>query len=154
MFNSAHGTADELALLVQKTHEAGLQIYADMVLNHMCSNRNFTYPRFHTEHFHRFGAITNPNDQWQRENGDLLGLEDLAQESPYVRGELWEFLVKTNNMGFDGYRWDAAKHVPRIDDAYVREGLSPREKDDDDDDWIRMQRRANSFALLFNVIDD
>jgi Zn-finger nucleic acid-binding protein len=47
-----------------------------------------------------------------------------------------------------------SKHVPRIDDAYVREGLSPREKDDDDDDWIRMQRRANSFALLFNVIDD
>src|SRR5262249_27160369 len=35
------------------------------------------------------------------------------QESPYVRGELWNFVVKSNNLGFDGYRWDAAKHVPR-----------------------------------------
>jgi alpha-amylase len=43
----------------------------------------------------------------------LFGLEDLAQESAYVRGELFSYLVKTNNMGFDGYRWDAAKHVPR-----------------------------------------
>ena len=47
------------------------------------------------------------------ENGSLFGLEDLAQESPYVRQELFAYLVKTNNMGFDGYRWDAAKHVPK-----------------------------------------
>jgi alpha-amylase len=40
-------------------------------------------------------------------------MEDLNQDNDYVRGELWNFLVKTNNMGFDGYRWDAAKHVPR-----------------------------------------
>jgi alpha-amylase len=111
VFNSAHGTAEELAALIQKTHAAGLQIYADMVLNHMCSN-NFNYPRFHSEHFHHVGGINNWHDQWQLENGSLFGLEDLSQESSYVRGELWEFLVKTNNMGFDGYRWDAAKHVP------------------------------------------
>jgi alpha-amylase len=111
-FDSAHGTADELTLLVKKVHEAGLQIYADMVLNHMCGN-NFNYPQFKTEHFHHIGGITNWQDQAQLENGSLFGLEDLAQESPHVRGELWNFMVKTNNMGFDGYRWDAAKHVPR-----------------------------------------
>jgi alpha-amylase len=112
VFDSAHGTADELALLVQKAHAAGLQIYADMVLNHMCSH-NFKYPRFQSEHFHHFGGINDWHDQWQLENGSLFGLEDLNQDSSYVRGELWAFLVKTNNMGFDGYRWDAAKHVPR-----------------------------------------
>jgi alpha-amylase len=83
-----------------------------MVLNHMCTN-NFKYPRFSKRDFHTFGKIQDLNDQWQVENGALVGLDDLAQESPYVRGELWNFLVKTNNMGFDGYRWDAAKHVPR-----------------------------------------
>jgi alpha-amylase len=113
VFDSAHGTAADLAELVHKTHAAGLQIYADMVLNHMCPAHNFTYPRFQPEHFHHFGGIDNWNDQWQLENGSLFGLEDLSQESPYVRGELWDFLVKTNNMGFDGYRWDAAKHIPR-----------------------------------------
>jgi alpha-amylase len=84
-----------------------------MVMNHMCPTHNFTYPRFQYEHFHHYGAIPKDPNEWQRENGDLSGLEDLAQEHPYVRGELWEFLVKTNNLGFDGYRWDAAKHVPR-----------------------------------------
>jgi alpha-amylase len=111
-FDSAHGTAKELADLVRQAHGHGLSIYADMVLNHMCSN-NFKYPRFGRNDFHQFGGIRDFNDQWQVENGALFGLEDLKHESPYVRGELFNFLVKTNNLGFDGYRWDAAKHVPR-----------------------------------------
>jgi alpha-amylase len=78
----------------------------------MCTN-NFKYPRFSKPDFHTRGKIQNFNDQTEVEEGALIGLDDLKQESPYVRGELWNFLVETNNMGFDGYRWDAAKHVPR-----------------------------------------
>jgi alpha-amylase len=111
-FNSAHGTEAELASLIQKTHQNGLQIYADLVLNHMCGN-NFKYPRFSARDFHHAGGIQNWGDQWQLENGSMFGLEDLAQEVPYVRGELWNFIVKSNNMGFDGYRLDAVKHVPK-----------------------------------------
>jgi alpha-amylase len=111
-FASAHGTEAELAELIRKAHALGVHVYADMVLNHMCTN-NFRYPRFSKRDFHTFGKIQDWNDQWQVENGALVGLEDLKHESPYVRGELWKFLVKTNNLGFDGYRWDAAKHVPR-----------------------------------------
>jgi alpha-amylase len=111
-FNSAHGSEAELASLIKKTHQHGMQIYADLVLNHMCGN-NFKYPRFSAQDFHRVGGIQNWSDQWQLENGSMFGLEDLAQEVPYVRGELWNFLIKTNNMGFDGYRLDAVKHVPK-----------------------------------------
>lgn len=111
-FQSAHGTEADLAELIRKAHRLRIQVYADVVLNHMCGN-NFTYPRFSRRDFHTFGAIRDPKDQWQVENGALAGLEDLDQDSPYVRGELWNFIVKTNNMGFDGFRWDAAKHVPR-----------------------------------------
>jgi alpha-amylase len=111
-FESAHGTASQLAELIRGAHALRLQVYADMVLNHMCSN-NFRYPRFSKPDFHTFGAIQNWDDQWQLENGSLFGLEDLKQESAYVRGELWNFVIKSNNVGFDGYRWDAAKHVPQ-----------------------------------------
>ncbi|MEJ8849506.1 alpha-amylase domain-containing protein [Variovorax rhizosphaerae] len=111
-FDSAHGTQAQLAALIRKAHARRIQVYADMVMNHMCTN-NFRYPRFGPGDFHHAGKITDWNDAWQLENGALIGLDDLAQESPYVRGELWNYLVKTNNMGFDGYRWDAAKHVPR-----------------------------------------
>jgi alpha-amylase len=111
-FDSAHGTEKELAQLIRRAHALNVQVYADMVLNHMCIN-NFKYPRFSKPDFHVFGKIQNWDDQWQLENGSLTGLEDLKQESAYVRGELWKFLVKSNTMGFDGYRWDAAKHVPQ-----------------------------------------
>jgi alpha-amylase len=111
-FNSAHGSEQELTELIRKAHDHGLQVYADMVLNHMCTN-NFQYPRFSRRDFHANGRIENFSNQSEVENGALIGLDDLAQESSYVRGELWNFIVKTNNMGFDGYRWDAAKHVPR-----------------------------------------
>lgn len=112
-FNSSHGSEQQLASLVKSSHQAGLHIYADMVMNHMCQDHGFTYARFRPEHFHHFGNILNWNDEYQVENGSLFGLEDLAQESPHVRQELFAYLVKTNNMGFDGYRWDAAKHVPK-----------------------------------------
>jgi alpha-amylase len=85
-----------------------------MVLNHMCTGHKYSYPPyFGPNDFHHNGAITNYDDEKQVENGDFAGHEDLAQESPYVRGKLFDYLVKTNNMGFDGYRWDAARHIPR-----------------------------------------
>src|SRR5262245_35616242 len=44
-FDSAHGTQKDLAELIGKAHAQGIQVYADMVMNHMCTN-NFKYPRF------------------------------------------------------------------------------------------------------------
>ncbi len=123
-FKSAHGTEKELTELIRKAHALQIQVYADMVMNHMCTN-NFTYPHFSKRDFHTFGKIEDWNNQWQVENGSLSGLEDLKQESPHVRGELWAFLVKTNNMGIDGYRWDAAKHIPRW---YWKEHVLPNVK--------------------------
>jgi alpha-amylase len=110
-FDSGFGSASELQWLVGTAHWYGLHIYADMVMNHMCP-RDFRYPRFSWNDFHHNGGIVDWDDPWERENKDLFGLNDLAHESPYVRGELFNFLVKTNYVGFDGYRWDAARHVP------------------------------------------
>jgi alpha-amylase len=110
-FNSGFGSESDLGWLVGTAHYYNLQIYADMVMNHMCP-ANYVYPRFSWNDFHHNGPILDFNNQWQRENCDLFGLNDLAQESAYVQGELFNYLVKTNSLGFDGYRWDAAKHVP------------------------------------------
>ena len=112
-FNSAHGTEAQLQHLLQEAHKHNLHVYADMVLNHMCANHSFQYPRFGPQDFHHDGGIHDWNNEWQVENGAMFGLEDLKHESEYVRSELWDFVVKTNNMGFDGYRWDGAKHVPK-----------------------------------------
>jgi alpha-amylase len=113
-FNSDRfGSEYDLGWLVRTAHYFGLQIYADMVMNHMCASTPsaYSYPHFNWNDFHHNGQMDiNNSSQW--ETFDLYGMNDLAHESPYVRSELFNFVVKTNNMGFDGYRWDAAKHVP------------------------------------------
>lgn len=111
-FSSGFGSHDQLYWLVQTTHDFGMQIYADMVMNHMCTHPDYVYNKFGWGDFHHNGTIQNWADQWQLENDDLEGLNDLSQDSEYVRGQLWAYLVQTNNLGFDGYRLDAAKHVP------------------------------------------
>ncbi len=112
-FHGGFGSEGELAGLIRVAHARGIHVYADMIMNHMCAKPDRNYRRFSQRDFHGHGQITNWDDPWQVEHGDLFGLHDLAHGSPYVRGELFRYLVKTNNLGFDGYRWDAAKHVPR-----------------------------------------
>ncbi|HCF57859.1 MAG TPA: hypothetical protein DFS52_07675 [Myxococcales bacterium] len=111
-FDGRFGSEHDLYWLVRTAHHFGLQVYADMVMNHMCSRDSWSYPRFGYNDFHHEGDVWDWNDPYALEHGMLWGLHDLAHESEYVRSELFNFLVKTNNLGFDGYRWDAAKHVP------------------------------------------
>jgi len=111
-FGSGFGSADQLYWLVQTAHNFGMQIYADMVFNHMCTHPDYVFNHFSYGDFHHYGSLQSFDDQWDVENQDLEGLNDLSQESPYVRSQLWNFMVQTNNIGFDGYRLDAAKHVP------------------------------------------
>ncbi len=112
-FYSGFGDGNTLYNLIQSAHYNGIQIYADMIFNHMCTHPDYSYPNFSWNDFHHYGSIQDFNDQWDDENQDLEGLNDLSQESDYVRGQLWNYMVNTNNMGFDGYRLDAAKHVPQ-----------------------------------------
>jgi alpha-amylase len=111
-FWTRFGNEGDLDYLVRSTHATGMQIYANMVMNHMCTHGDFRYNRFGWNDFHHYGRIEGWDDQWWLENGDLFGLNDLCHECDYVRGELFSYLVKTNDLGFDGYRFDAAKHVP------------------------------------------
>ncbi len=112
-FSGGFGDEGDLSWLITATHGQGMQIYANMVMNNMCTHGDYSYNDFSYNDFHHNGPIQDFNNQWDCENEDLDGLNDLATESSYVQSQLWNFLVKSNNMGFDGYRWDAAKHIPQ-----------------------------------------
>ena len=49
-----------------------------------------------------------------------------------------------------------SRHVPRIDDDYVRTG-PPRDDEDENEEertsWLRLRRRRNTLAQLFDLID-
>jgi alpha-amylase len=110
-FNSVFGTEDQYQYLIWEAHNHGLDVIADAVVNHMAAAPYDTFPWFGYDDFHHNGAI-DYSDPWSVENGDLVGLKDLKQESSYVRGQLKRYIEKYANLGVDGIRWDAAKHVP------------------------------------------
>ena len=57
----------------------------------------------------------NWSDRWEVQNCELVDLSDLATESAYVRGKLTAYLNDLVSLGVDGFRVDAAKHMPVAD---------------------------------------
>ena len=76
-----------------------------------------TYPFFSASDFHANCAINDadynsPAGRSNVQNCRLGGLPDLATESSYVQGQIVNYLKSLLAMGVDGFRIDAAKHMP------------------------------------------
>lgn len=111
-FDSAFGTESEYRAVVETAHEHGLAVVADAVVNHMAEGVDFDeFPHFEWGDFRHEGPIRDDEDDWELENRDLEGLPDLRQESDHVRDVLESYVGKYADLGVDGIRWDAVKHV-------------------------------------------
>jgi alpha-amylase len=106
-FDSALGSEADLRTLIETAHEAGVEVYVDTVMNHMATGQEpkYDFPQFGYDDFHHDPDPTE-------ETRELYGLPDLKQESPYVREQLRNYMAKIADLGADGYRFDAAKHIP------------------------------------------
>jgi alpha-amylase len=127
------GDRAAFASMVSTCHAAGVKIFVDAVINHMAggastgsgsagsSYSHYNYPGiYQTQDFHHCGRngnddIANWTDRWEVQNCELVDLSDLATESSYVRGKLSGYLQDLVSLGVDGFRVDAAKHVPVAD---------------------------------------
>ncbi len=130
---SRRGDRAAFANMVSTCHGAGVKIFVDAVLNHMAggastgsgsagsSYSHYNYPGvYQTQDFHHCGRngnddIANWTDRFEVQNCELVDLSDLATESSYVRGRLTGYLQDLVSLGVDGFRVDAAKHVPVAD---------------------------------------
>ncbi len=132
VLNSAMGTEAQFQTMVNTCHAAGVRIYADVVVNHMApgsgtatdgstwNGNTLSYPFFSGNDFHSNCAIQDgdygsPGNQNGVRNCRLVGLIDLATESTYVRSQVKNYLTKLLNMGVDGFRFDASKHMQPAD---------------------------------------
>jgi alpha-amylase len=120
------GTEAELRDMVATCHSAGVRVYADAVLNHAATGTGkgaggssydettLTYPLFGASDFHANCTI-QPTDYSSNRNNvvncRLLGLPDLATDGAKVRGVNAAYLASLVDMGIDGFRLDAAKHM-------------------------------------------
>ncbi len=100
-----------LKKLSDELHRRNMRLVLDVVLNHVAFDAPLVKEKPHW--FHGKGAITDWNDRAQVETHDVFGLPDLAQENE----EVYSFLLRHSldwiaRVQPDGYRLDAARHVP------------------------------------------
>lgn len=115
------GSKAELLSLIEAAHGAGMQLYADIVLNHNSgadaeevnpvdgqkrwtkfSPKSGKFPRDYKS-FH-----PSPYEQWD----DMVfeGMPDLCHRNPYVYTQMIEYARwLLEEVGFDGFRYDCVK---------------------------------------------
>lgn len=135
------GRKTGLRNVIKTLHRYGVKVYADIVFNHMANEnrpdrlnfpgaaelerykkerRQFGRDRLYGDldnglfspwDFHSGGNIQNWLDEYQSEEFSLSGLPDL-ELNDWVVEQQQTCLRALNNLGFDGYRVDAVKHLP------------------------------------------
>jgi alpha-amylase len=108
------GSMSDAQKLVAEAHKRGLKVVLDVVLNHVGPDSNLLTDPAKKEWFNTHGGIVDWNNPVDVERGELGGLPDLNQDNP----EAYKFLVDNTlwwikEVGVDGIRLDAVKHVSR-----------------------------------------
>ncbi|MEU3658829.1 alpha-amylase family protein [Streptomyces sp. NPDC032940] len=122
--------------MVNTCHAAGVKVVADAVVNHMSagggtgtggsSYGKYDYPGLYSSYdFDDCTAqISDYRDRYNVQHCELVGLADLDTGEEYVRGRIAGYLNDLLSLGVDGFRIDAAKHIPAADLANIKSRLT------------------------------
>jgi alpha-amylase len=109
------GSEQDLQQLISTAHACHIKVIADVVFNHMANMEEYkdlTFPQFSPADFHSRCGITYDDGNRDTEiNCWLGGLPDLDQSKAGVRAVHQAHLQKLLDLGIDGFRFDAAKHM-------------------------------------------
>ncbi|HVT10462.1 MAG TPA: alpha-amylase family glycosyl hydrolase [Polyangia bacterium] len=111
------GTSAQLKAMIAKAHGCGIKVIADVVFNHMASMpqyQNLSFPHgIVAADFHpRCDINYNDGNRDTEVNCWLGSLPDLDQTKPLVMSLQKKHLKLLLDLGIDGFRFDAAKHMP------------------------------------------
>ncbi|WP_306317100.1 MULTISPECIES: carbohydrate-binding module family 20 domain-containing protein [unclassified Streptomyces] len=122
--------------MVDTCHAAGVKVVADTVINHMANSSGtgtggtgyskYDYPGTYSgaDMDDCRSVINNYQDRWNVQHCELDGLPDLDTGEDHVRGRIAAYLNDLLSLGVDGFRIDAAKHMPAGDLADIKSRLS------------------------------
>jgi alpha-amylase len=138
------GSEADLQSLVATAHFCGVRVVADVVFNHMADVpefRSLDFPGIDHSNFHPRCGIEYADGNRRTELDCWLGtLPDLDGSKPAVRSAHEAHLRKLLRLGVDGFRFDAAKHMPAATlQRYV--------------DFIRDESGGDAWSYL-EVIED
>ncbi|NYV75486.1 carbohydrate-binding module family 20 domain-containing protein [Streptomyces sp. UH6] len=122
--------------MIDTCHAAGVKVVVDTVINHMSagsgtgtggsSYTKYAYPGIYSapDFDNCTAQISNYGDRGNVQNCELVGLADLDTGEDYVRGRIAAYMNDLLSLGADGFRVDAAKHMPAADLAAIKSRLT------------------------------
>jgi alpha-amylase len=126
---SRGGTREEFADMVARCNAAGIDVYADAVINHMAgfpegvglagspfSEYNYPAVPYDVDDFHHCGRnetdrIADYQDLWEVQSCQLGTLDDIDTGKPEVQAKIAAYLNDLLSLGVAGFRLDAVKHI-------------------------------------------
>lgn len=147
--SSRSGDRAAFANMVSRCRAVGVEVYADVVINHMAgtdgtsilgrSYTKYNYSGLYTSSdFHWFAPspdgcqakITDYQNHWHVQHCELENLSDLRTETTSVRNKIADYLVDLYSLGVRGYRIDAAKHMYKDDISAILANVNSRVEPD------------------------
>ncbi|GFH34978.1 carbohydrate-binding module family 20 domain-containing protein [Streptomyces pacificus] len=122
--------------MVDTCHAAGVKVVVDTVINHMAAGNGtgtggssytkYGYPGLYSswDMDDCTAEITNYRDRFNVQHCELVGLADLDTGEEYVRNRIAGYMNDLLSLGVDGFRIDAAKHMPAGDLAAIKGKLT------------------------------
>ena len=114
------GTKAELQDLINEADKYGVKVIVDVVANHLeGTHDNIDDSLKGYDCWHHTNYSSEPKDgqvaidwsnRYQVTYGEI-GMADLATENSYVQNKVLAYVNELKEMGVDGIRWDAAKHI-------------------------------------------
>ena len=132
------GTKEELRQMCEAAENKGIKVIVDVVANHLAGGgdtylngavRNFEPEIYNQNLIHNLGDKTgaagyNSNSEYILK-GAIGGFPDLQTESPVVQNRVLSLLKEYIDVGVDGFRFDAAKHIETPDDGELASQFWP-----------------------------
>lgn len=124
--DNALGTKTQLKSMIDEAHNYGLKVIVDVVANHLGNRSNagdlcqraYTYePEIANNWlFHNNGGANDGSIEAVVKGA--IGMPDLRTSDARVQNRVLAFLKECVDVGVDGFRFDAAKHIETPDDGY------------------------------------
>ena len=112
------GTESEFKAMCDEADKYGVKIIVDVVANHVgnleqASNNLKACGQW----YHTTQSISNWNSRYDVTQLALMGMPDLNTQNKGVQNYIRNYLLRLLDLGADGFRFDAAKHIELPEDS-------------------------------------
>ena len=132
------GSKNELKAMCEEAEELGIKVIVDVVANHLAEGysprtlwpdvggfESTIYDNGGNKYLHTLETGTSDSSVEYTVRGNLGNLPDLKTETDYVQQRVLSLCKEYLDVGIDGFRFDAAKHIETPDDGNFASNFWP-----------------------------